>query len=48
MSWRQLKKMKRGKVPSLLSLGYGEGGEETLQPLADKIEQLWCAVACGT
>ena len=40
--------MKRGKVPSPLSLGYGEAGEESMQPLADKIERLWCAAACGT
>ena len=48
MNWRQLKKMKRGKEPSPLSLGYREAGEESMQPLADKIEQLWCAAACGT
>ena len=50
-SWRQMKK-RESKVSSplepLLSQGCGEVGEESAQPLADKIEQLWCAAACGT
>lgn len=50
-SWRQMKK-RESKVSSplepLLSQGCGEAGEESAQPLADKIEQLWRAAACGT
>ena len=45
-------KKRESKVSSplepLLSQGCGEVGEESAQPLADKIEQLWCAAACGT